>query len=156
MSKALASYPEERRRDIASRRIMADTKGCGYWGARDYYDKFKLKYPGKAGAAQAVAKAMENAKHDATGFHMGEDEVSAPRDRRHKGGGFSEDAPRSKPKGRGHRDRNPTARERRAKGVGMSPLRGKFHAVGGGRKPSPHRKTSAPHFNRPRLVGASR
>ena len=39
MSVGLKSYPEEIRKAIAKKREMSETKGLGYWGARDAMKK---------------------------------------------------------------------------------------------------------------------
>lgn len=73
MSRSLSSFPEERRLAVATRRLnqgsASNVRGNGFWAAKDYFDKHGLKYPGKMGAAQAIADALENASHDETGFH---------------------------------------------------------------------------------------
>lgn len=68
MSKSLSSYPEEQRLHVATRRVIAGTGGTGYWGAIAYFDKKKLKYPGKAGAVQAIAKMAKEVTHDERGY----------------------------------------------------------------------------------------
>lgn len=78
MTKALASYPEEQRQSIATRRLNNSTRGNGFWAAKAYFDKKGMRYPGKMGAAQAVEQATLKARIiDAlgvkAGFHMPDD-----------------------------------------------------------------------------------
>jgi hypothetical protein len=44
MAKALRSFPEYRRKEVAEHRVMKATGGLGYWGAHDYlHPKTKAK-----------------------------------------------------------------------------------------------------------------
>lgn len=43
MSKSLKSFPPEVRKYVAHKRVEADTKGLGYWGAKDALKKSGTK-----------------------------------------------------------------------------------------------------------------
>lgn len=47
MSKGLSSYPEERRKFIALRRVKTPTKGNGYWAAVAYLESIGHKWKSK-------------------------------------------------------------------------------------------------------------
>lgn len=42
MTKPLSSFPLEERSTVASRRIRGETKGLGYWAAKDYEYRRKV------------------------------------------------------------------------------------------------------------------
>lgn len=92
MTKGLSSYPEEQRQSIATRRLNNSTRGNGFWGAKSYFDKKGMRYPGKMGAAQAVEQATLKARVvDAlgvrAGFHMPDDGPNTLHPRGKKKGG---------------------------------------------------------------------
>ena len=93
MSKGLQSYPEQQRAAIATRRLIGNTRGCGFWGAKDYFDKKKMKYPiqSEIGKGQLIRDALANSEQTKGGFHMRDDN-----DRGRKG-----KLPRRKPMKRG-------------------------------------------------------
>ena len=39
MSKGIRHYPEHMTEQVVNRRLRSETKGIGYWAARDYQDK---------------------------------------------------------------------------------------------------------------------
>jgi len=45
MSKSLASYPPEQRRAVITRRLAQNSRGAGYWAARDAAEKLGIKVP---------------------------------------------------------------------------------------------------------------
>lgn len=61
MARSLASFPENQRLAIATRRLNGMTMGNGYWGAVDYYHKMKLETPQEK-AARAALRATLNKK----------------------------------------------------------------------------------------------
>lgn len=58
MARALASYPENQRLAVATRRLNGMTMGNGYWGARDYYRKMGLLTPEEKAARAALRKSL--------------------------------------------------------------------------------------------------
>ncbi len=150
MSKALASYPEDRRTAIATRRLTngvnTNVRGNGFWGAKDYFDKKGMRLPGKLGEEQVLAEALRRMQDGGSSFSTD----AAPRDRRHtvdgsgKGSGFGKP-----PRGEGR-----TSKGRHGKRNGdrmeMPTARDGFSRVGG-RPKSPSRNRE--HSNKPRLAG---
>ena len=45
MSKSIASYSQEERRHVVTRRLAGNTRGAGYWAARDAAAKLKIGIP---------------------------------------------------------------------------------------------------------------
>lgn len=45
MTKSIASYPPEQRRDVIKRRLAQNARGSGYWAARSAADKLGIKAP---------------------------------------------------------------------------------------------------------------
>lgn len=43
MSKSIKSFPAEERRAVINRRLAQNTKGLGYWGAKDAERKGKVQ-----------------------------------------------------------------------------------------------------------------
>lgn len=64
MSKSLRSFPENMRVRIATRRMSQKVRGLGFWGARDFFDRKKMKYPVQTepGKAQIINKALGKRK----------------------------------------------------------------------------------------------
>lgn len=58
MTKALSSFPENRRRDIALRRASNNVRGNGFWGALDYLVRFGIRIPTSNDKAVAEAVAQ--------------------------------------------------------------------------------------------------
>lgn len=45
MTKSIASYPEGQRRDVIKRRLAQNSRGGGYWAARDAAQKLGISVP---------------------------------------------------------------------------------------------------------------
>lgn len=116
---------------VATRRLIGDTRGIGFWAAVSYFDKKKLKYPpqSKLGAGQLINDAMERYKDDASSFHIGDTpEVQV---RRHPGGGDNRENGASRPHG-GNRKRSfGDKRKRTAPGLEMPAMSRGVPAMGG-------------------------
>lgn len=149
MTKALASYPEDRRTAIASRRLTngvnTNVRGNGFWGAKDYFTKKGLRLPGKLGTEQTLMEALRSMQNGSGSFSTD----AAPRDRRHQsdgsgaGNGFGKS-----PRGEG-RTSKPRHGKRNSDRVEVPSSRDGFSRVGGGRKaPSRNRE----HTNNFRIV----
>lgn len=149
MSKGLASFPEEQRTHIATRRLqngIGGNRGNGFWGAKDYFLKKGMRLPGQLGTQQLISDAMERMQHG-SGFSTGY--IPAARDRRHQSDGPA------KGEGFGQSERRKDRAPRRGSGrrdnehwMGVRPVRNKFPRMGGGQG-SPYRFS---HTNKPRIV----
>lgn len=155
MSKGLASFPEDQRLRVATRRlnngVNTGVRGNGFWGAKDYFTKKGLRLPGKLGAQQLISDALERMNNNDNFSHSFS--TDTPRDRRHPRREPREGDERSKSPRRTHKPRNRRQVHGGAKGMGVPSVRRNFHPVGGRRAPSSNAKT-VPHFNKPRFVGA--
>lgn len=60
MSKGLASFPEDRRMAVATRRAANSERGCGYWAAVSFLNKKGIKTPEQK-RTEAVSAVIRNA-----------------------------------------------------------------------------------------------
>src|SRR6476620_2204176 len=134
MSRGLIQFPEDRRPIVAARRIMADTKGIGYWGAINYHDRKGLKYPAgsRAGQAQAIKEVQDNATIDEHGYHQAE---PGEHHQGHKGGLRGRENGGGKSPGRSYKPTLSDIRKRKAARLEVPKMRNDFSKVGGGSRP---------------------
>ena len=52
MTKGLRNIPQEKRTEVAARRLVNNTRGNGFWAAKDYFDKRGIRYPAQAAIAK--------------------------------------------------------------------------------------------------------
>lgn len=62
MTRALASFPEEQRQRIATRRLAGRERGNGFWGAKDFFVKKGMRLPGELGRQQELSEALEKSR----------------------------------------------------------------------------------------------
>lgn len=136
MSKGLASYSSEQIAKIAERRIINGTRGIGYWGAINYFDKKHMKYPGKAGLMQNIKEAHDNAIFDDKGYSRN---GSSPV-KRHQGNLRGTDPEAGGPK-RGNNSLRDKARARNTNRMALSALRHNTSPLDGRRNPHAKPKT---------------
>lgn len=149
MTKSLSSYPEDRRQAIAMRRLNGRIRGSGFWAAKDYFDKKELRYPGKMGEMQDVAKALERSQINGGNFNQ----PDAPRDRRYPAENSNTGFSRSQ----SPRGNNRSGNNRQVHGssdrIQMPGMRNQFGKVAGGRNPFKNsKKNLRPHTNRMRIA----
>lgn len=151
MTKALASFPEDRRTAIASRRLTngvnSGARGNGFWAAKDYFLKKGMRLPGKLGTQQLLGEALERMAHGSS-FNT---EDPTPRDRRHQSNGAPKGDGFGKPPRRKDRTTERRSDRRRDKhGVAMPAMRDRSAGLGG--RKAPHGRSSHAHTNKPRVI----
>jgi hypothetical protein len=130
VSKGISQFPESQQVMVATRRLVGDTRGIGFWAAVSFFDKKKMKYPpqSKIGAGQLITDAMERYKEDASSFHIGD--TPDMQTRRHQGDSENREAGNGRPHGPARRRTLGDKRKRGAPGLDMPEVRRSVPAMG--------------------------
>lgn len=152
MSKGLSQFPEDQRVHIATRRLIGNTRGIGFWAAKSFFDKKRLPYPAQCNlyAGQIMQAAMERFNENGSSFHT--EEVSTAQPKRHFGEKREGGAPAGRPKRRGFRSTSSDKRRSRNARVGVHQVPGAVPPMAGGASPYPRHEQN----NHPRTGYGSR